>query len=41
MSLVGTRTLFLKEGRRFGKIWVQTLVSPLVTTSVPSGTRSW
>lgn len=31
---VGLRTLFLKEVRRFGKVWLQTVLSPLVTTSL-------
>ena len=28
------RTLFLKEIRRFSKVWLQTVLSPLVTTSL-------
>ncbi len=31
---VGLRTLFLKEVRRFTKVWLQTVLSPLVTTSL-------
>ena len=28
------KTLFIKECRRFGKVWMQTVFSPLVTTSL-------
>lgn len=31
---VGLRTLFLKEVRRFSKVWLQTVFSPLITTSL-------
>lgn len=31
---VALQTLFLKEVRRFSKVWLQTLLSPLVTTSL-------
>jgi ABC-2 type transport system permease protein len=34
LSTVALRTLFLKEIRRFGKVWLQTVLSPLVTTSL-------
>lgn len=34
MSTIALRTLFLKEIRRFGKVWLQTVLSPLVTTSL-------
>ena len=33
-TLIGVRTLFLKECRRFAKVWMQTVFSPLVTTSL-------
>lgn len=33
-NLVGARTLFVKEVRRFSKVWKQTVFSPLVTTSL-------
>ncbi len=31
---VGLRTLFFKEVRRFTKVWLQTLLTPLLTTSL-------
>lgn len=31
---IGLRTLFLKELRRFSKVWMQTVFSPMVTTSL-------
>jgi ABC-2 type transport system permease protein len=31
---IALRTLFLKEVRRFSKVWLQTVLSPLVTTSL-------
>lgn len=34
MNLIGLRTLFQKEVRRFLKVWLQTVLSPLVTTSL-------
>ena len=34
MSTIALRTLFLKEVRRFSKVWLQTVLSPLVTTSL-------
>jgi ABC-2 type transport system permease protein len=34
LSTIALRTLFLKEIRRFGKVWLQTVLSPLVTTSL-------
>jgi ABC-2 type transport system permease protein len=34
LSTVALRTLFIKEIRRFGKVWLQTVLSPLVTTSL-------
>jgi ABC-2 type transport system permease protein len=34
LSTVALRTLFLKEIRRFSKVWLQTVLSPLVTTSL-------
>jgi len=34
MNAVGVWTLFAKEVRRFSKVWVQTLASPLVATAL-------
>ncbi len=34
MSTIALRTLFFKEIRRFSKVWLQTVLSPLVTTSL-------
>ncbi len=34
MSAISLRTLFIKEIRRFSKVWLQTVLSPLVTTSL-------
>ena len=34
MSAIALKTLFLKEIRRFSKVWLQTVLSPLVTTSL-------
>lgn len=34
MSSIALKTLFLKEIRRFSKVWLQTVLSPLVTTSL-------
>lgn len=34
VDLVALRTLFGKEVRRFSKVWLQTVLSPLVTTSL-------
>jgi ABC-2 type transport system permease protein len=34
VSTIALRTLFLKEIRRFSKVWLQTVLSPLVTTSL-------
>ena len=34
MNRVGLRTLFLKEVRRFSKVWGQTVLSPLITNSL-------
>jgi ABC-2 type transport system permease protein len=34
VNLIGLRTLFLKEVRRFLKVWIQTVFSPIVTTSL-------
>jgi len=34
MSTVALKTLFIKEIRRFSKVWLQTILSPLVTTSL-------
>lgn len=34
MNPIGMRTLFVKELRRFSKVWLQTVFSPLVTTSL-------
>jgi len=34
MSSIALRTLFIKEVRRFSKVWLQTVLSPLVTTSL-------
>ena len=34
MNRIALRTLFLKELRRFAKVWMQTVLSPLVTTSL-------
>ncbi len=31
-NFIGFRTLFVKEIRRFSKVWLQTVLSPLVTT---------
>ena len=33
MSTIALKTLFIKEIRRFSKVWLQTVLSPLVTTS--------
>lgn len=33
-NVIGVRTLFLKEVHRFSKVWLQTVLSPLVTTSL-------
>lgn len=32
--MIALRTLFFKEIRRFSKVWLQTVLSPLVTTSL-------
>jgi len=34
MNRIALKTLFLKELRRFSKVWMQTVLSPLVTTSL-------
>lgn len=34
INRVGLSTLFLKEIRRFRKVWLQTVMSPLITTSL-------
>ena len=34
VDLIALRTLFAKEVRRFSKVWLQTVLSPLVTTSL-------
>lgn len=34
INVLGLRTLFVKEVRRFAKVWLQTLFSPLVTTAL-------
>lgn len=34
MNRIALRTLFTKEIRRFSKVWMQTVLSPLVTTSL-------
>jgi len=34
VSTIALRTLFIKEIRRFSKVWLQTVLSPLVTTSL-------
>lgn len=34
MNHVGLKTLFIKEVRRFQKVWLQTVASPLLTTSL-------
>jgi ABC-2 type transport system permease protein len=34
MNMTALRTLFAKEIRRFGKVWMQTLFSPLTTTAL-------
>lgn len=34
LDRIALKTLFLKEVRRFGKVWMQTVFSPLVTTSL-------
>ena len=34
MSTIALKTLFVKEIRRFSKVWLQTVLSPLVTTSL-------
>ena len=34
MSTIALKTLLLKEIRRFAKVWLQTVLSPLVTTSL-------
>ncbi len=34
MNRISLRTLFMKEVRRFAKVWLQTVLSPLMTTSL-------
>ena len=34
INTVGLRTLFIKEIHRFSKVWVQTVMSPLITTTL-------
>lgn len=34
MNSISLKTLFLKEVRRFAKVWLQTVLSPLMTTSL-------
>lgn len=34
MDAIALRTLFLKEVRRFAKVWLQTVFNPLVTTTL-------
>ena len=34
MNSIALKTLFVKEVSRFGKVWMQTVLSPLVTTSL-------
>lgn len=34
LDTIALRTLFMKEVRRFSKVWLQTVLSPLVTTSL-------
>lgn len=34
MNIVALETLFRKEIKRFGKVWLQTVLAPLVTTSL-------
>ena len=34
MNTISLKTLFLKEVRRFSKVWMQTVFSPLITTSL-------
>lgn len=34
INTVGLRTLFLKEIKRFSKVWQQTVLSPLITTTL-------
>ena len=34
MNRIALKTLFIKEIRRFSKVWMQTVLSPLVTTSL-------
>jgi ABC-2 type transport system permease protein len=34
VSTIALKTLFVKEVRRFSKVWLQTVLSPLVTTSL-------
>ncbi|MEM9070455.1 MAG: ABC transporter permease [Myxococcota bacterium] len=34
INRIGLRTLFRKEVRRFSKVWMQTVFSPLITTSL-------
>lgn len=34
MNRVALKTLFIKEVRRFSKVWMQTVFSPLITTSL-------
>jgi ABC-2 type transport system permease protein len=34
VNRIALRTLFIKEIRRFSKVWMQTVLSPLVTTSL-------
>jgi hypothetical protein len=34
VNLIGLKTLYLKEVRRFFKVWTQTLLAPMITTLV-------
>jgi len=34
VNTIALKTLFIKEIRRFSKVWLQTVLSPLVTTSL-------
>jgi ABC-2 type transport system permease protein len=34
VNTIALKTLFIKEVRRFSKVWLQTVLSPLVTTSL-------
>lgn len=34
INRIALKTLFLKEVRRFSKVWLQTILSPIVTTSL-------